>query len=320
MDMSIGEARLSVEASPSRNDLECSICLELLCEPVSLTCSHVFCRTCLAKLLQKARCCPLCRTTIPQHFNPVVQAVDKPMEEVLMRCCTVEYLQRLEDIAAAAAGMIQLRIGNNVELLGFRAHAGRSRMTYQWSLQVDLEPHGVDNLLANTSLPDIVQNVRFGLKPASAVMSYGSTTVNTKPGEAPSYVEVASPPYQVTATSWIPYTIPIVIVWKDWVNQPPLRLDHHLDFNVDGGFWSYGVEIAEHFGPNDDNPANGSTVMEPLRPSDDNAANGSTVTRYSHASPPQAQQDVDRNGGKRSVWSKAKALMPRASMKLPKFF
>lgn len=215
-----------------------------------------------------------------------------------MRCCTVEYLQRLEDIAAAAAGLIQLRIGNTVECLGYNYQSGRGRMTFQWKIQVDLEPQEVNKSLTDASLPDIVEKVRFGLKPACKLVSYGSIAVSKVEREmpAPAYAEIRNPPFEITATSWIPFTIPIVIIWKDWVKQPPLRLEHHLDFNLDGGFWSYGVEIAEHF-----------------RPSHDNATNGSTVTsgRGSSTGPLE---------GNRTVWSKAKALMPRARMKLPKLF
>ena len=46
------------------SDLECAVCLSLLCEPVEWpgTCSHSFCRLCLLRLhtLAKFRC-PMCR-------------------------------------------------------------------------------------------------------------------------------------------------------------------------------------------------------------------------------------------------------------------
>lgn len=42
--------------------LECGICLSLVCQPVSISCGHTFCRTCLVKTLQRsAKRCPCCR-------------------------------------------------------------------------------------------------------------------------------------------------------------------------------------------------------------------------------------------------------------------
>merc|ERR1711974_169266 len=47
----------------------------------------------------------------------------------------------------------------------------------------------------------------------------------------------------VTATSPMSCTVAIVIVWQDWIGQPPLRLEHELDFCRDGGCWDYGVDL-----------------------------------------------------------------------------
>lgn len=42
--------------------LECGVCLSLVCEPVSLSCGHTFCRTCLVSALRRsAKKCPCCR-------------------------------------------------------------------------------------------------------------------------------------------------------------------------------------------------------------------------------------------------------------------
>ena len=31
--------------------LECNLCMDLICEPISISCGHSFCRVCLAKRL-----------------------------------------------------------------------------------------------------------------------------------------------------------------------------------------------------------------------------------------------------------------------------
>jgi Lon protease-like protein len=69
-----------------RAELECFICLNLLCDPVTLpTCGHSFCRNCLVKSLEKARRnCPVCRaaTTIDGETAPVNVVLRNVIETV----------------------------------------------------------------------------------------------------------------------------------------------------------------------------------------------------------------------------------------------
>uniref|UniRef100_A0A8C8RCQ3 RING-type E3 ubiquitin transferase n=1 Tax=Pelusios castaneus TaxID=367368 RepID=A0A8C8RCQ3_9SAUR len=65
----IGDVQ-SVLLSMQKN-LECPICLELIKEPVSTKCDHIFCRFCMLKLLSKKRKglaqCPLCKTEVTKR-------------------------------------------------------------------------------------------------------------------------------------------------------------------------------------------------------------------------------------------------------------
>ena len=58
--------RLSSESSLRRfneflGELSCVICLEPLAHPVTLACSHTFCRECILRALSVAPMCPLCK-------------------------------------------------------------------------------------------------------------------------------------------------------------------------------------------------------------------------------------------------------------------
>jgi len=231
----------------SREDLECIICMELLCEPLVLPCTHVFCRGCLVSAMQAGRNCPICRAAIPGHFNPAVAPVEKSVENVLIRCCTMEYEERLEDVALAAARLIRLRIGNSCELQGMTGN----RLNVRWTVQVDLErqPDEAAALPSDAELPHIVEKVRFGLRPACRVLSSGSKpcSESIQKSPAPSHIEVTEAPFEVTATSWTAFTVPVVIFFKEWLSRPPLRLEHMLDFHKGGGSWSYGVDLADAF-------------------------------------------------------------------------
>lgn len=49
----------------SREDCLCPICLELFMEPVTLPCTHTFCKVCFLESVDKATlCCPLCRKRV----------------------------------------------------------------------------------------------------------------------------------------------------------------------------------------------------------------------------------------------------------------
>lgn len=45
-----------------KNSLECCVCINLICEPITLPCGHSFCRTCLVRSLSRSKKkCPTCR-------------------------------------------------------------------------------------------------------------------------------------------------------------------------------------------------------------------------------------------------------------------
>ncbi|XP_066565121.1 E3 ubiquitin-protein ligase rnf168 isoform X2 [Amia ocellicauda] len=53
------------EEELSQADYNCTICLEIFVEPVTLPCSHTFCKACFQQTVDKANlCCPLCRKRV----------------------------------------------------------------------------------------------------------------------------------------------------------------------------------------------------------------------------------------------------------------
>ncbi|XP_063259950.1 breast cancer type 1 susceptibility protein isoform X1 [Prinia subflava] len=57
--------------SAMRKNLECPICLDVVQEPVSTKCDHIFCRFCMFKLISKKKKgvveCPLCKTEVTKR-------------------------------------------------------------------------------------------------------------------------------------------------------------------------------------------------------------------------------------------------------------
>ena len=47
-----------------RPEMECQVCYALFYEPVTTPCGHTFCRSCLQRVLDHSRCCPVCRCNL----------------------------------------------------------------------------------------------------------------------------------------------------------------------------------------------------------------------------------------------------------------
>lgn len=71
------------EVRKVRQELECCLCYQLLCEPTILPCGHCMCRDCVARTLDHALqtepSCPLCRETL----LPLLQRVNRRAREQL---------------------------------------------------------------------------------------------------------------------------------------------------------------------------------------------------------------------------------------------
>ena len=65
-------------------DNRCPICLELFVNVRILSCSHVFCETCIAKWMKKSKSCPMCKQTIEGKPVPC-NTLDNDINE-LVKC------------------------------------------------------------------------------------------------------------------------------------------------------------------------------------------------------------------------------------------
>lgn len=74
-------------------DYQCAICMNLLFEPVVLTCAHTFCQRCIVKTHQQtsqhAPCCPTCRR--PVYVNATTYAVHELLAAFIAQHYTNEY-------------------------------------------------------------------------------------------------------------------------------------------------------------------------------------------------------------------------------------
>ncbi|XP_023596961.1 E3 ubiquitin-protein ligase RNF125 [Trichechus manatus latirostris] len=66
---------------------DCSVCLEVLHQPVRTRCGHVFCRSCIATSLKNNKwTCPYCRAYLPSEGVPATDVAKRMKSEY--RNCT----------------------------------------------------------------------------------------------------------------------------------------------------------------------------------------------------------------------------------------
>ena len=82
---------MSSQSQNLESTLECSICISLICEPITLSCGHSFCRICLVKSLKRhSKKCPSCRAIC--HI-----AAETAEENIMLKTiCTTFYSVKYE--------------------------------------------------------------------------------------------------------------------------------------------------------------------------------------------------------------------------------
>ncbi|XP_017602510.1 PREDICTED: breast cancer type 1 susceptibility protein homolog [Corvus brachyrhynchos] len=80
--------------SAMQKNLECPICLDVVQEPVSTKCDHIFCRFCMFKLISKKKKgvaeCPLCKTEVTKRSLKENSRFKQLIEGLLETICAFE--------------------------------------------------------------------------------------------------------------------------------------------------------------------------------------------------------------------------------------
>ncbi|XP_026196130.1 E3 ubiquitin-protein ligase rnf168 [Anabas testudineus] len=96
----------------SLDDCRCPVCLEIFMEPVTLPCSHTFCKSCFLESVDKATlCCPMCRkrvSTWARQNSRNNTLVNQKLWSQIQTCFPLQCQRRLsgqeaEDDAAAVS-------------------------------------------------------------------------------------------------------------------------------------------------------------------------------------------------------------------------
>ncbi|XP_030047290.1 LON peptidase N-terminal domain and RING finger protein 1 [Microcaecilia unicolor] len=76
------------------SDFECSLCMRLLFEPVTIPCGHTFCKKCLERCLDHAPQCPLCKESLTEYLASRKYNVTQLLEELIRKYLPDELSER----------------------------------------------------------------------------------------------------------------------------------------------------------------------------------------------------------------------------------
>lgn len=80
------------------NELQCSVCNELIINATTLACSHTFCEYCLLRWKKKNNICPICRTGITSYCK--TRMIDNLIEKLLSELPS-DFQERRKDLIQA---------------------------------------------------------------------------------------------------------------------------------------------------------------------------------------------------------------------------
>ncbi|KAM3509076.1 hypothetical protein MY10362_000785 [Beauveria mimosiformis] len=93
----------------ARSELDCQVCYALYHDPLTTGCGHTFCRSCLHRILDHSRYCPICRRRL--SINPLLNRASCPSNASLTRIIetfwTDELASRKRAVEAEEAARLQ---------------------------------------------------------------------------------------------------------------------------------------------------------------------------------------------------------------------
>jgi len=88
----------------TQREVDCQVCYNLMLDPVTTFCGHTLCRKCLARVLDHAPHCPVCRRTLAIPPNLSTQSSNKTLVTLLEGLCPDAVAARAEAVALEEQG------------------------------------------------------------------------------------------------------------------------------------------------------------------------------------------------------------------------
>ncbi|PGH16640.1 hypothetical protein AJ80_05142 [Polytolypa hystricis UAMH7299] len=79
-----------------RNELDCLVCYALMLDPLTTSCGHTFCRTCVARVLDHSNLCPICRRKLPIVTLVDTEPSNARLSQIIQKLFPEQLSARLE--------------------------------------------------------------------------------------------------------------------------------------------------------------------------------------------------------------------------------
>lgn len=90
----------------THKELDCHVCYNLMCDPVTTPCGHTFCRKCLTRVLDHASYCPVCRRKLQIPPSLERQPSNARLVSLMSSLCPELVAQRAEAVVAEELGVL----------------------------------------------------------------------------------------------------------------------------------------------------------------------------------------------------------------------
>jgi Lon protease-like protein len=77
----------------TRAEMDCQVCYALFYDPLTTTCGHTFCRSCLHRILDHSRYCPICRRSLA--ISPLLNETLSPPNQTIKRIIETFWLEEV---------------------------------------------------------------------------------------------------------------------------------------------------------------------------------------------------------------------------------
>ncbi|KAF4341412.1 hypothetical protein FBEOM_4660 [Fusarium beomiforme] len=78
----------------TRAEMDCQVCYALFHDPLTTSCGHTFCRSCLHRILDHSRYCPICRR--PLAISPLLSQTSSPSNQTIKRIIETFWLEEVK--------------------------------------------------------------------------------------------------------------------------------------------------------------------------------------------------------------------------------
>jgi len=221
MENTVLEEQLKLE------DVQCSICIRILHDPITTPCGHSFCKKCLKKTLLSAskKVCALCRGNL-EGFD--IEQPNLSLSGELKKSFPNEVEDRFKEEMVDNEDELnkfekKIVIGNTHEMV--ESSFPIKQNNHKWGLFIKDMEEDIDLKLGKLS--DYIEKI----------------VVKLHPTFHPHIVTLKKEPFEVNRLGWGTFTINLTFHFKEILKKPQMDFSHNLSFSSDNYQNSFYLEF-----------------------------------------------------------------------------